>query len=395
MDNQINQQFGWQNNANNNPPINSQNQYTQPNPQQDNEMSIDSLKQKYSQMNQQANQQMYQQFNQQVNPQMNQQVNPQMYQQVNPQMYQQGYQQPYGQIPQKKGWDNKYFIYIAGAVALILVLFTMYNIHVSTKPSSDPTIGVSTTEYASEDSSVITPVVSTQEKVETEEKEEESSEAKEAATTETTDTEGSEEKDSSELTNFTPYELPEYDGNSFISHTLAVKFDLPKGYRFYSEQEIDDDSGISKEDFYQGMKEDVDSNKPRTEMFATSNTAGLLELRVMRNIGIKFMRYAGKSDDEIIQTFVEYEDEEKIKENEEEFKNTFTEAKDVTCTVSKEEFVGRPCLARKYVITLSNNATAISKEVTFINGDFNGYIMTMGTSESECDKLISNFTSID
>ena len=101
-------------------------------------------------------------------------------------MNQQGYQQPYNQFPQKKGWDNKYLMYIGGAVVAVLVLFTIYNLNSNsykTPSTEDPAIAASTSEYASEERSVATPTSYTEkEDVEEEEEEEtETSKTKESA----------------------------------------------------------------------------------------------------------------------------------------------------------------------------------------------------------------------
>ena len=315
-------------------------------------------------------------------------------------MNQQGYQQPYNQFPQKKGWDNKYLMYIGGAVVAVLVLFTIFNLNSNsykTPSTEDPAIAASTSEYASEERSVAIPTSYTEkEDVEEEEQEEtETSKTKESAS-ESSNEGNSAERDINSLRENTPYEYPEYNGDTFVSHALGVKFEKPSGYDYTSEKELANGDGNNNEDFNQGLKEDVDGNKPRTEMLASDGMVNMVELRVYRNIGIKIMRYAGKGDDELIQSLVDIESkEENIEKQKEELKSSVEKVKDVNVEVSKDEFLGKPCLSRVSTITFDNNASCVEKRVIFVNNDFNGYITVLGITESDCDKLLSNFSLVE
>ncbi|RKM62726.1 hypothetical protein D6856_00975 [Butyrivibrio sp. XB500-5] len=410
----------------------------QNNPQQDTEMSLEALEKKYSQMNAQQRMQNnpYAQYipnmqnnanvqvnagaqtnanaqpnagaqtgaNVQPNPGMQNNVNVQPNVGVQPNMNvqpEQNFQNdPFGQInpnmqvPQTMGGINKKWLYIGGAVVAALLLITLANYKMTHSQPEDPTIGVSTTEYASQDTSTVV-----EEKTEAVEKED--SEVAEEVS-DKSDEEASDSNSSGHdvLKDRAPYEVPEYDGDTFISHSVGIKFNKPSNYTFLSKEELAGGDGSSSDDFDKKLKEDIDSSKPRTEMLAetelTDANIGITQLRVIRNIGIIFLKYAGKTEDEIIEQFCESESrEDQIQKDKDYYLSTYEQAKDVDITVSKGEFCGRPAIVKDIQITLLNGAGAHTKEFKFIKNDFMGYVSVLCMSESDCEKTIACYSAVE
>ena len=387
----------------------------QNNPQQDTEMSLEALEKKYSQMNAQQRLQnnpyaqyipnMQNNANVQPNPGMQNNANVQPNAGVHPNMNVQPGQNiqndPFGQInpnmqvPQTMGGINKKWLYIGGAVVAALLLITLANYKMThSQPEDDPTIGVSTTEYASQDTSTVV-----EEKAEEVEKED-SEVAEEVSDKSDEEASNSDSTGHDVLKDRAPYEVPEYDGDTFISHSVGIKFNKPSNYTFLSKEELAGGDGSSSDDFDKKLKEDIDSSKPRTEMLAetelTDANLGITQLRVIRNIGIIFLKYAGKTEDEIIEQFCESESgEDEIQKDKDYYLSTYEQAKDVDITVSKGEFCGRPAIVKDIQITLSNGAGAHTKEFKFIKNDFMGYVSVLCISESDCEKTIACYSAVE
>ncbi|WP_026515246.1 zinc ribbon domain-containing protein [Butyrivibrio sp. LB2008] len=173
------------------------------------------------------------------------------------------------------------------------------------------------------------------------------------------------------------YIQPEYNDQSFISHSLNIKLKLPNNLKYNTKDEMIEFDGVSSSDFYSDLCRDIQNGIARSEMLAKSEDG-------LTTISVRIL-YTGKLTEDIFNEFniLDYVSAEETKK---ELDATEVNVSDISGIFCQKQYKG-------VIVTINfdTHLTLYEYEYIIFNDNYIGYIMVTGSSPQECEKYMQHF----
>ena len=185
------------------------------------------------------------------------------------------------------------------------------------------------------------------------------------------------------------YSCPKYDGDTYESEALGIKFELPDDMRYLSDEEVARNDGTTAKDFEAGLINDIGDGKLRTEM-----GAGIVSENDFGQVLVR-LKYFGTENEDLIESIPLMAAMELADENVDERLKEHYGASDVEIKEVSTSFCGKTCKGVSIKLGYENGENLFINQTVFVNNGYVGYVVVLGPGNDQCNEYLECFHNTD